>query len=67
LSELLDAVEAEPVQDELPEVRVLFELLGFLLTTLSAISCQLSLTPIWLGCGRCAIPHLTPLLASVYN
>jgi hypothetical protein len=41
LSELLDAVEAERVQNELSEVRVLFELLGFLLR-LSAFRYQLS-------------------------
>jgi hypothetical protein len=42
LSELLGAAEAEPVQDELSAVRVLFELLGFLLTQLRAFSSQLS-------------------------
>jgi hypothetical protein len=31
LSELFDAVEGEPVQGKLSGVRVLFELLGFLL------------------------------------
>jgi hypothetical protein len=42
LSELLGAAEREPVQNELSAVRVLFELLGFLLKQLSAISHQLS-------------------------
>jgi hypothetical protein len=46
LSELLGAAEREPVQDELSAVRVLFELLGFLLKELSAVSSQLSVTPI---------------------
>jgi hypothetical protein len=32
LSQLFDGVEGEPVQVELPEVRILSELLGFLLT-----------------------------------
>jgi hypothetical protein len=35
LSELLGAAEGEPVQDELSAVRVLFELLGFLLRRLA--------------------------------
>jgi hypothetical protein len=30
---LLDAVEREPVQDEVSAVRILFELLGFLLSS----------------------------------
>jgi len=34
LSELLGAAEGEPVQDELSAVRLLFELLGFLLRRL---------------------------------
>jgi hypothetical protein len=32
LPELLGAIEREPVQDELQAVRILFELLGFLLS-----------------------------------
>jgi hypothetical protein len=40
LSELLDAIAREPVQIEVSAVRILFELLGFLLKT--AVSCQLS-------------------------
>jgi len=42
LSELLGAAEGEPVQDELSAVRVLSELLGFLLRRLLALSYQLS-------------------------
>jgi hypothetical protein len=38
LSELLGAAEGEPVQDELSAVRVLFELLGFLLKQVLALS-----------------------------
>jgi hypothetical protein len=75
LSKLLDEVAGEPVQVEVSAVRILFELLGFLLKT----SCQLSAvsytkyTPgsrfvllsettstVW---GWC----LTALLRSVYN
>ncbi|SPE28506.1 hypothetical protein SBA2_40064 [Acidobacteriia bacterium SbA2] len=43
MSELLDEVAGEPVQVEVSAVRVLFELLGFLLKSsyqLSAFSCQ---------------------------
>ena len=43
LSELFGGVEGDPVQVELWGVRVLFELLGFLLKSsyqLSAFSCQ---------------------------
>jgi hypothetical protein len=43
LSELLDEVAGEPVQVEVSAVRVLFELLGFLLKgsyQLSAFGCQ---------------------------
>jgi hypothetical protein len=32
LSELFGGIEGEPVQTELPGVRILFELLGFLLS-----------------------------------
>jgi len=38
LPELLDAVEAEPLQDELSAVRVLLELLGFSLRQFSVFS-----------------------------
>jgi len=45
LSELLGEVAGEQVQVEVSAVRVLFELLGFLLKTkLLALSCQLSLS-----------------------
>jgi hypothetical protein len=44
LSKLLDEVAGEPVQVEVSAVRVLFELLGFLLRQLSAVSLQLSVT-----------------------
>jgi hypothetical protein len=40
LSELLDEIAGEPVQVEVSAVRILFELLGFLLKT--AVSFQLS-------------------------
>jgi hypothetical protein len=40
LSELLDEIAGEPVQVEVSAVRILFELLGFLLKT--AVSYQLS-------------------------
>jgi len=40
LSELLGAAEAEPMQDELSAVRVLFELLRFLLRQLTPVSYQ---------------------------
>ena len=42
LSELFDEVAREPMQAEVSAVRVLFELLGFLLRQLSAVSRQLS-------------------------
>jgi hypothetical protein len=41
LSELLDEIAGEPVQVEVSAVRVLFELLGFLLRQLSALGYQL--------------------------
>jgi hypothetical protein len=38
LSELLDAIAREPVQIEVSAVRILFELLGFLLKTSGQLS-----------------------------
>ena len=38
MSELLDEIAGEPVQVEVSAVRVLFELLGFLLRQLTAFS-----------------------------
>jgi hypothetical protein len=40
LSELLGEIAGEPVQVEVSAVRILFELLGFLLEQLPVVSCH---------------------------
>jgi hypothetical protein len=40
LSELFGGIEGKPVQVELPEMRILFELLGFLLNEISLPSAE---------------------------
>jgi hypothetical protein len=73
LSELLVEVAGEPVQDEVSAVRVLFELLGFLLKgQYSVLSTKLSvLLNLHLrdqfGSVHCGAAVLTGLLGSDYN
>jgi hypothetical protein len=70
LSELLDKVAGKPLQVEVSAVRVLFELLGFLLET--AISFRLHQNRFHLGLLFSTgwlrrLPVLTGLWGSVYN
>jgi hypothetical protein len=68
LSELLGAIAREPVQIEVSAVRILFELLGFLLK--QAVSYQLSVTRFVLFSETTSTVwgwRLTALRRSVYN